>query len=121
MPQQHGHAARQSFYGAADLDIAALANGRTVTLPQIYPAALAAVHVDLALDRSHWTNATVVTLEVSNGGGQVTIHNWNSSSSRGFDFHAGPVGWYTMRLTATGLPQTMPFELDVQYTAPQTL
>ena len=68
-PQLARPPARQSFFGAADLDIAGLANGKTVTLPRIYSAAHADVHVSLAMDRSGWTNATAVTLEVSNAAG----------------------------------------------------
>jgi alpha-amylase len=120
-PELHGHPVRQSFFGAADLDIAALANGKAVTLPRIYPAAHATIHVDLAVDRSRWTNATAVTLEVGNAGGEVARHSWNASSDQGSDFRAGAAGWHTLRLTATGLPEATPFELDVHYTAPKTL
>jgi alpha-amylase len=120
-PQLHGHPAQQSFFGAVDLDVAGLANGKVVTLPRIYSAAHAAIHVGLAMDRSRWTDATKVTLDVSSGGGEVAQHSWNSSSGEGFDFRAGATGWHTLQLTATGLPEAMPFELDVHYTAPQTL
>ena len=120
-PQLHGHPAQQNFFGAADLDIAGLANGKAVTLPRIYSAAHAAIQVGLAMDRSRWTDATTVTLEVSSGGGEVARHSWNSSSGQGFDFRAGATGWHTLQLTATGLPKATPFEVDVHYTAPQTL
>ena len=60
-------------------------------------------------------------LEVSNAGGEVATHSWNSASGQGFDFHAGTAGWHTLRLAAIELPETTPFELDVRYTASQTL
>ena len=105
----------------ADLDIAGLANGKTVTLPRIYSAAHADVHASLAMDRGGWTNGTAVALEVGNAAGSVARHSWTASAGQGFDFKAGAAGWHTLRLTASGLPEAAPFELDVRYTAPQTL
>jgi len=120
-PDSHGHPTRQSFFGAPDLDIAGLANGKTVTLPRIYSAAHADVHASLAMDRDGWTNGTAVALEVGNAAGSVARHSWTASAGQGFDFKAGAAGWHTLRLTASGLPEAAPFELDVRYTAPQTL
>ena len=100
---------------------AGLANGKVVTLPRIYPAAHADVHAELSMDRHAWTDGTAVALEVGNAAGSVARHSWTASSGQGFDFKAGATGWHTLRLTASGLPEAAPFELDVRYTAPQTL
>jgi alpha-amylase len=121
-PHPQGHTTQQRFFGAADLDIAGLVNGKTVTLPRIYTAPDSRLRAELAIDRHAWTNATEVTLAVLDpAGGTVAEHVWKLSSDPGFDFGAGTAGWQTLRLSAIGLPGPMPFELEITYTAPRIL
>jgi len=121
-PTPHGRAAQQRFYGAQDLDIAPLANGSPVTLPRVYPAAGTSLHATLHVDRRSWKRQTAVTLEVLDpSGNALGTHTWNSNSADAFGAHARMTGWHTLRLAATGLADTAPFELDLTYTAPQTL
>lgn len=121
-PSPVGHSTRQSFFGAADLDIPALSNHKAVRLPRVYVARGSQVDAELELDRRGWSGGTAVTLEVTNSsGGIVAEHKWNPSSGAGFDFVAGSEGWHTLRLSAVHLPETRPFELAVTYTAPRTL
>ena len=121
-PAPHGHPTQQSFFGAPDLDIPGLGNGKTVTLPRIYLAVHSRLRAELELDRRAWTNATAVTLDLTDpAGGVVTRHHWNSSSGSAFDVNVGAGGWYTLRLSAAGMVTAQPFELAITYTAPQTL
>ncbi len=121
-PAPHGHPVRQSFFAAADLDIPALANGKLVTLPRIFPAAHATLHMELSMDRHAWTGQTEVTAEVDDPGGRVVgKHVWKATTAPAFDLQAGITGWHTLRLTAVALPGPLPFELDVTYSAPRTI
>jgi len=121
-PKLNGHRTVQRLHGAVDLDIAPVANGRTVTLPRIYPSAHTRVEVEFTADRRGWTDGTAVTLEVAAGSG-VTIakHIWTASATAEFEFQTDHAGWQTLRLSAAGLPRPTPFELTTSYTAPQTL
>jgi alpha-amylase len=121
-PVLSGHRTLQRFYGARDLDIAPLANGKTVTLPRIFVAAHNRLQADLSLNRRTWTDATSVTLEVIDPAAvSIGKHVWKSSTAATFELQTGRSGWHTLRLSAVGLPDPMPFELDVTYTAPQTV
>jgi alpha-amylase len=118
-PVPQGQAARQRFFGADDLDIPALANGRIVALPRLYPAA----HTEMLAELSVAPNAKAdVTLEVLGATGDIVgQHSWQSASPQAFRLPIRTTGWHTLRLSATGLPAATPFELEVTYTAPQRL
>ena len=112
----------QRLFGAEDLDIGPVANGRGLRLPRLYIAANQAVHTDLAISRGGWTNEAGIRLEVSGpDGGGLADHMWRADSGRGWEFRTDKAGWHTLELSGTGLPKTTPFELEVAYTAPRTL
>jgi alpha-amylase len=120
--QLRGHPTQQRFFGSADLDIPALANGVVVMSPRIYTAAHTGFRTELSIDRRMWSDATAVTLEVAGQAGRdVARHVWKSASGSGIDLNSSAGGWHTLRLSAIALPETLPFELEVTYTAPQTI
>jgi alpha-amylase len=120
-PGLHGHATRQRFYGAADLDIAPVSNGQPTVLPRIYPSTRSPVMLDMTLDRSGWSSAASAVLEVLGpGGAPVSSHVWKASSPPVFQFRSADAGWHTLQLTGAALAHDLPFELEVTYTAPQT-
>jgi hypothetical protein len=120
-PQLNRHPSSQRFYGAEDLDIAAVANDRVVTLPRIFAAGHNRVSAALSIDKRGWTADTAVTLQVTDATSRrVAGHEWKASSGPDFEFQTDEAGWQTLSLAATGLPDATPFELDVSYRAPQT-
>jgi alpha-amylase len=120
--QLQGHPTRQRFFGAADLDIPALANGMVVVPPRLYTEAGSGLQAELSMDRHRWSDATAVTLEVVGPNDDVVgRHVWKPSSGPEFELPVNVGGWHTLRLSATRLPEAQPFELEVIYTAPQAI
>jgi alpha-amylase len=121
-PVLHGHRTVQRFFGAADLDIAAIGNAAVVTMPRIFAAAHGRLQFQLEISRHGWTDATSVTLDVTGpAGANIGKHVWNRASGSEFDLRTDARGWHTLRLSASGLPAPQPFELEASYAAPQTL
>jgi alpha-amylase len=121
-PVLHRESTYQCFYGAPDLDIAPLTNGRHITLPRIYPSVGTGLRVSLHLDHRFWKSDTEITLEVLDPTSRIVgAQNWASNARDAFAGASSTTGWHALRLTASGLPDTAPFELDVTYTAPQRL
>jgi alpha-amylase len=121
-PVLHGHRTVQQFFGAADLDIAPLGNGKTVKLPRIYATAHDDLQFTLSVSRTGWTNATSVTLDVVGpSGGGIGQHVLKTATGSAFALQTQALGWHTLQLSAVGLPAAVAFTLQVTYSAPQTL
>jgi alpha-amylase len=121
-PVLHRQSTHQCFYGAVDLDVAPLANGRHITLPRIYPSAGTDLQAALRLDHRFWKSDTKIALEVLDPTSRVVgAQTWASNARDAFAGASSTTGWHTLRLTASGLTDKAPFELDVTYTAPQRL
>jgi alpha-amylase len=113
---------RQRFFGAADLDIAPLSNGTTISMPRLYPEAGSTLSASLVVDHGAWKTGMTVKLQVvAPDGNAIATHEWTGGSTDTLTCRPIATGWHGLHLTATGLSEDTPFELDVSYTAPQGL
>lgn len=113
----------QVFEGAADLDIGPAANGGPTLIGRVWCAAGTWLAAEFRPDLTGWDVATTVLLEVVAPDGTVVAHQpWSTQGPQpGASYLQATLdGWHGARLSGSGLPAAgSPFELSVQYTAPQ--
>jgi alpha-amylase len=116
----------QTFFGAEDLDIGPAVDAGTLEVGRVWCAAGSPVSASLAPDLHDWTTGAELTLEILDPDGTVlTSHRWTGGppAPAPLKATARKTGWHSARLQGAGLPAPggLPFELNLTYTAPQTL
>jgi alpha-amylase len=115
----------QTFEGAADLDIAPLTHGDTVTLDPVWVAIGTPAQAQIALADADWAATTSLRIEIAEPSGQtLASQEWEHGQPR-----PGPLrvntqqsGWHTLRLSAELSPAASgSFSLTVSYTSTQQL
>ena len=120
------HRTTQTFVGASDLDIGPIKHGATLDVGRIWCAAHSTVHASLVAEAVHWGTGSDVTFELVDPRGSVVMSRRWTAAPPSPGVMSGTTrlaGWHTARLIAGGLepPGEMPFELTVNYSAPQQL
>jgi hypothetical protein len=118
------HAVTQDFEGAADLDLLPAMNGKAVNAGRIWCAANSPVTAVLMIDRTGWTAASKIDLALIFPDKTETALTITSTSPAGDALRAKATqgGFYTLQLTAAGMPGTNlnpAYKLSVTYSAPQ--
>lgn len=117
------HAVTQDFEGAEDLDIPPARAGTAVTAGRVWCAAGSAVTAVLAPDKTGWTGATSITLDILAPDDSVRatlVFKLDTPPGTGLHAVADRIGFYTFRLTAANTPATNAdpkYTLTVTYTA----
>jgi galactose oxidase len=119
------HTVMQDFEGAADLDILPCTNGKAVVGGRIWCAAGSPITATLTLDRAGWSAVSKVDLELlAPDATRKAIVTVTSASEPVLRTAAGTEGFYTLRVTASGVPAAnpdQPYKVSVSYTAPRDL
>ncbi len=112
----------QIFFGADDLDIAALRNGAG-TIGQIHAAAGSTISAKLTLAGAGWAAGASVLLEFLAPDGTVIAHETITEGhpAKALEARAKTAGWHSFRTTASGLKSPTSFELAATYEGPQQL
>jgi hypothetical protein len=119
------HAVTQDFEGAADLDVLPAIDGKIVTAGRIWCAANSPVTAVPTIDRKGWTAASKIDMALVFPDKTQTTLTITSTSPAGDALHAKATaeGFYTLQLTASGMPATNlnpAYKATVTYSAPQT-
>jgi hypothetical protein len=115
----------QDFEGAIDLDIPPAFGGQAVEAGRVWCAANSAIKLNFKPDRSGWTSATQITLELIAPDGSVRASQTaklDSSANTTIASTTAAEGYYTLRLLAANTPATNAnpaFTLSTTYSAPQ--
>jgi galactose oxidase len=120
------HPVTQDFEGAADLDILPIINDKTITVGRIWCAGNTSVRASLTVDRTGWTAASNITVELLAPRAARTSSTLTAASQPRDLIQARTTeeGFHTLQLTANGLPAgtaTLPYTLSVTYSASQQL
>lgn len=122
-PASHG--VTQDFEGATDLDILPCTNGKTVVVGRIWCAQGSLITATLTLVRAGWSASSKVDLELlapdETRKEKITV---TSVSEPVLTAAAGSEGFYTLRVTAAGLPAAnlgQPYKVSASYMAPLDL
>jgi len=112
----------QTLFGAPDLDVAPLANGRS-TIGRVWAAQHTPVAASFHSELRPLPAVAAITLELLDPAGSIlassTVASGGSAELRAVVRHDG---WQTFRATAAGLPDSgLPFALTVTYTSTQEL
>lgn len=109
----------QTFFGAADLDIAPATNAKYVIPFQIFCKAGTLITITMLADRTGWQENSGIQFQLTNvatgeaaGGGFLAVTGIVLSRSTAFD------GWHEFTITGNQLPAAgSHFELEVTYVA----
>lgn len=109
----------QVFEGAHDLDVPVIKNGIQVLPQRIHCAGAATCFIEADFNKSAWSENTTVLVKVIHPNGvdydYLTVSLFIASHK--LLVGARQSGWYTIQLTAKGLPEAgSPFRLAVTYT-----
>jgi alpha-amylase len=114
----------QTFFGAADLDIGPVTNSHPVQAGRIWCQGGTNLECELEPNTEGWSTTTEVILEILDPEGKsLASHNYKAHSpNQQIKTKANQSGWFTLRLTGSGLPVTgAAYELKVTYTGTQEL
>jgi alpha-amylase len=116
-----GRATTQAIFGAADLDVMPAENTRAV-IGRITAEHGTVIALTLQPDRRGWAADSAIRVEVADPGGHHVI-NHNCTDDRAvIQAEAGATGEHVIALTGHRLPASgSPFEIEITYTAPQTV
>lgn len=109
----------QTFFGAADLDIPPLANGKPLTVQRIWVEAGKAISGSLKLDE--WPPGSEVDITVKDGSGIFQASKIATEKDNHFNVVSPRGGWHRIVLTPQDFDTTQDFELTVTYTATRQL
>jgi glycosidase len=102
-------AVTQDFEGAADLDISPATAGTAVTVSRVWCNVGSEVKAVLAPDKSDWTAATSITLDIlapdNSVRASLTVKR-DTPTGTALQTTASQTGFHTLRLTASGTPET---------------
>ncbi|HEY4011823.1 MAG TPA: hypothetical protein VGM06_00685 [Polyangiaceae bacterium] len=115
-------ATTQTFFGAADLDIPPAPITGSVTAGRIYCAAHKPVEAAIRFSGHAPADAALSVSVVAPGGSVLGTHHAGAGGApRPIKVTAGASGWHELRVSGRGLATETPYEVDVVYTATQTL
>jgi alpha-amylase len=115
----HERHTTQIFFGAADLDIAAIPGTGAARAGRVWSAARQPLRARLrtvgADPGGH------VTVQVLDPGGAVAATGLAGTGQSSLELVTGDAGWYELRVVGQGLPAPAAYELEVVYTATKQL
>lgn len=116
-----GRATKQAIFGASDLDVMPAGNAHAV-VGRLTADRGTTIAVTLRPDRRGWGSGSAVRVVVTNPAGQTVIDHRCTGAETTVQAQAGAVGEHLIALTGQQLPENgSPFEIEVTYTAPQTV
>ena len=116
-----GRTTTQTIFGAVDLDVMPAENTRAV-VGRITMESDTPLLLTLRVDRHGWTSDSAVRVEVTDPAHHTVINHNCTGDTTAMHGHAGATGEYLIALTGHQLPAPgSPFELEITYTAPQTV
>lgn len=118
-----GHATTQEFFGAADLDIPAAAEGVYSKVTQIWIAKKKLVTLSLHLHEAYPNAAAKALVRVLDPDNEEAAICTFTSAPNTYRINPERTGWHSLeiQLSGFGAAATSKFELKVQYTATQSL
>jgi len=119
----HEHHTTQTFFGAADLDIGPVPASGSAHAGRVWCAAHKPLRarlrtVDAGTSHAHAGQVSIVVLGPN---GAEVAHGPPGAGQSTVEIVTRDAGWYTMQVAGNGLGEPAAYELEVVYTAPQTL
>jgi alpha-amylase len=113
----------QTFFGAPDLDLGPVRDGSGVAAGRVWCQEGTPIHAVLSTDSANWKQGGAITLEIrgADGNSLASTRQTLPSVAEGITVTANKSGWFELRLTGSGLPQPVSYELAVKYTGTQQL
>jgi alpha-amylase len=115
-----GHSTSQTFFGADDLDILPLGVG-SFHIGRVFSERGTPVRITIKPMGVAWKPGAKIRIEVLTDGSVVLgrADIVYGEPSDGLEIRPDTAGWCTIRGTGFGLSDALPYELTVNYTAPQ--
>jgi hypothetical protein len=116
-----GRATTQAIFGASDLDVMPAGNAHAV-VGRVTADRGTTIAVTLRPDRRGWGSGSAVRVALTDPAGQTVIDHRCTGAETTVQAQAGAAGEHLIALTGQQLPENgSPFEIEVTYTAPQTV
>jgi alpha-amylase len=114
----------QTFVGAPDLDVSPVTSGHYVLAGRIWCQGATNIECEFKPDTDGWSTTTEVILDILDPEGKsLASHTYKAHSpNQQLSTKANQSGWFTLRLTGSGLPSSgTAYQLTVTYTGTQEL
>ena len=119
--QVHERATTQTFFGASDLDVPPAPANDTVTTGRIWCATGKPIKINVhGLPVLGSSSSLTVTI-FDPDGVPADAHIFGGQSAAIFQTTPKETGWHTLQVAGSGFAAPVPYELEVSYTASQTL
>jgi alpha-amylase len=114
-------ATTQTLFGASDLDVMPVGNAPAV-VGRITAERGTMIGLTLGVDRRGWGAGSAVSVVITDPGGHTVIDQRCTGDKTTVQAHAGAAGEHRIALAGQQLPASgSPFEVELTYTAPQSL